>query len=50
MCETLRCFLTSSQSKVHHNDKVQYTGVLPLHICIDVCNLNHIAEGLYKSL
>ena len=52
MCERLRCFLTSSRSKVHHNDKVQCTGVLPLEICIDVCNLscNHIPEVLYKPL
>ena len=52
VCERLQYLLTSFQRKVHHNDKVQCTGVLPLHICIDVCNLscNHIAEVLYKPL
>lgn len=31
----------NSQSKVHHNDKVQCIGVLPLDLCIDGCNLSY---------
>ena len=52
MCERLQYVLTSSQSKVHQNDKVQCTVVLPLDICTDVCHLScdHIAEVLYKAL
>ena len=52
MCERLQYFLTSSLSKVHHNDKVKCTGVLSLDICIVVYNLscNPIAELLYKPL
>lgn len=52
MCKSLTHFLTSSQSKFHHNDIVKCTGVLPLDICIYVCNLcyNHLAEVLYKLL
>ena len=52
MCNRLQCFLTSSQSKFHLNDKVHCAGLLPLDICIYVGNLscNHIAEVLYKPL